>query len=244
MRWRLYIIQQKIDFNMPLNIGQYSNIKSSDINNLGMSIKSIVTEGMITHCDSANNASYDGSGTTWTDLTGNGFNGTLQNGLGRENTYGSFDFNGVNHFVSFNFGSATTSEVTVELWCKRTDTSGAEYFWDARNDGGTWMLCEYNGYDWNWGNGTFYNDNNLYTSWHQYVATSDSSGSRLYRNGLVKATGGSNNARLGNSFHLGTRYTQSSWWLGQMAIFRVYDRVLNENEVQQNFLASKDRFGI
>lgn len=229
---------------MPLNIGPYSNIKSSDINNLGMSIKSIVTEGLICHCDSANNASYPGSGTVWTDLTGNGYNGTLQNGLTREDTYGSFNFNGGNHFISFNFGAATTSEVTVELWCKSSDAGTARYFWDARNDGGTWMLMEYNGYDWNWGNVTRYNDGNLYTTWHQFVATSDGSGSTLYRNGLVKTTGGSNNERLGNSFYLGTRYTQSSWWYGQMAIFRVYDRVLNQNEVQQNFIASKDRFGI
>ena len=41
---------------------------------------SIITSGLILNLDAGNVASYPGSGTTWTDLSGNGNNGTLING--------------------------------------------------------------------------------------------------------------------------------------------------------------------
>ena len=41
----------------------------------------IVSRGLIAHWDAKNPASYPGSGTAWKDLSGNGYNATLQNGL-------------------------------------------------------------------------------------------------------------------------------------------------------------------
>jgi len=40
-------------------------------------VPSIVTDGLVLHLDAGDSASYPGSGTTWTDLSGNGNNGTL-----------------------------------------------------------------------------------------------------------------------------------------------------------------------
>lgn len=40
----------------------------------------IVTDGLVFAVDAANYESYPGSGTTWSDLSGNGNNGTLANG--------------------------------------------------------------------------------------------------------------------------------------------------------------------
>ena len=40
----------------------------------------IPTSGLIFYLDAANTRSYPGSGTTWTDLSGNGNTGTLTNG--------------------------------------------------------------------------------------------------------------------------------------------------------------------
>jgi hypothetical protein len=39
----------------------------------------IVTDGLVLCLDAGNPKSYTGSGTTWTDLSGNGNNGTLTN---------------------------------------------------------------------------------------------------------------------------------------------------------------------
>ena len=40
---------------------------------------SIIRDGLVLHLDAANVKSYPGSGTTWTDLTGNSYNGQLVN---------------------------------------------------------------------------------------------------------------------------------------------------------------------
>ena len=40
----------------------------------------IVENGLVLHLDAADSNSYPGSGTVWTDLSGNGYNGTLTNG--------------------------------------------------------------------------------------------------------------------------------------------------------------------
>ena len=41
---------------------------------------SIVTDGLVLCVDAANTKSYPGSGTTWTDVSGKGYDGTLTNG--------------------------------------------------------------------------------------------------------------------------------------------------------------------
>ena len=40
---------------------------------------SVVTSGLVLALDAGNTKSYPGSGATWTDLSGNGNTGTLQN---------------------------------------------------------------------------------------------------------------------------------------------------------------------
>ena len=47
----------------------------------------IVTDGLVLALDAGNAKSYPGSGTAWTDLSGNSNNGTLTNG----STYSSVD---------------------------------------------------------------------------------------------------------------------------------------------------------
>jgi hypothetical protein len=80
----------------------------------------IVTDGLVLALDAANTESYPGSGTVWTDLSGNGNTGTLTNGpTFNSSNLGSIDFDGVNDFVTvadssnLNFG---TDNFTVLVW--------------------------------------------------------------------------------------------------------------------------------
>jgi hypothetical protein len=59
--------------------------------------KPIITDGLILCLDAANPKSYSGSGTTWTDLTGNGHNGTIDGAT--FNTNGLLYFDGTNDEV-------------------------------------------------------------------------------------------------------------------------------------------------
>ena len=62
----------------------------------------IVEDGLVLALDAGNTKSYPGSGTTWTDLSGNGNNGSLVNGVGyNSGNLGSLSFDGVNDYVNF-----------------------------------------------------------------------------------------------------------------------------------------------
>ena len=55
-----------------------------------------VKDGLVLDLDAGNPLSYPGTGTTWTDLSGNNNNGTLINGVGyNSDNGGSLVFDGV-----------------------------------------------------------------------------------------------------------------------------------------------------
>ena len=55
----------------------------------------IVTDGLVLCLDAANKDSYPGSGTTWYDLSGNGYNSTAAGTVGPTfNSNGYFEFTG------------------------------------------------------------------------------------------------------------------------------------------------------
>ena len=100
----------------------------------------IVTDGLTIYLDAANTRSYPGSGSTWTDLTGNGFNATLNNSPTHNTSIGYFSFNGTNQYADHTVPQLTggTDNFTFEVWFKmRTlptatyDTNG--HIWGGEN---------------------------------------------------------------------------------------------------------------
>jgi hypothetical protein len=77
----------------------------------------IVTDGLVLCLDAGNSKSYSGSGSTWTDLSGNNNNGTLTNGptFSSENK-GSIIFDGTNDSCSYSL--ALNKALTVITWAK------------------------------------------------------------------------------------------------------------------------------
>ena len=55
----------------------------------------IVRDGLVLNLDAKNSKSYGGSGNTWTDLSGNGYNATKQ-GNATWNSNGWWEFRNVN----------------------------------------------------------------------------------------------------------------------------------------------------
>lgn len=85
---------------------------------------SIVRDGLVLHLDAANVKSYPGSGTIWKDLSGNGNDGTLVNGVGYStDNKGAMVFDGTNDYIdcgnpiSLNFGA---NAFTISFTCFRT----------------------------------------------------------------------------------------------------------------------------
>jgi hypothetical protein len=90
---------------------------------------------LVLNLDAGNAASYAGSGTAWTDLSGFGNNGTLVNGP----TYSSADggsivFDGVDDYVDCGTPSISTGKITVNAWVKITTGSKFQHICDADSD--------------------------------------------------------------------------------------------------------------
>ncbi len=92
---------------------------------MGLIIKSnnIIPDGLVLNLDAGNLNSYKGTGATWTDLSGNGYNGTLVNSP----TYnlpnkGYFTFNGTNNYINGVAIPSTSgnNSRTVMVWYKST----------------------------------------------------------------------------------------------------------------------------
>lgn len=78
--------------------------------------QSIITDGLTLYLDAGNTASYPGTGTTWTDLSGNGNNGTLVNGPTYNSANGgSLVFDGADDQVTL-AGAAVPTTSTISLW--------------------------------------------------------------------------------------------------------------------------------
>jgi hypothetical protein len=78
----------------------------------------IVTDGLVLALDAANSLSYPGSGTTWTDLSGKGNNGTLVNGPTFDQANGgSIVFDGTDDYVNLPDGLLSgTGDFTIIQW--------------------------------------------------------------------------------------------------------------------------------
>ena len=93
-------------------------------------IKPIVTSGLVLCLDAANRKSYPSpfTGTTWTDLSGNGRAGTLNNGVGYNSAnLGSLTFDGSNDYVTVSMVNPFAE--TVIVWAKSATSTWNQNGW-------------------------------------------------------------------------------------------------------------------
>jgi hypothetical protein len=110
---------------MPININTYCRVNrngSININTNAASLFSpIVRDGLVLELDAGDRNSYPGSGTTWSDISGNGYNGTLTNGPTFNSANGGgIVFDGTNDYVigNNNLNSQITTAITISVFAK------------------------------------------------------------------------------------------------------------------------------
>lgn len=105
-----------------------SSLNNNDAINVSVaeSTSSVSTSGLVLNLDAGNSSSYTSGATSWTDLTGRGNHGTLNNASYSSSNQGSLTFNGTSSYINlpnstdFNFG---TGDFAVEFWAKNTSSS-------------------------------------------------------------------------------------------------------------------------
>ena len=109
--------------------------------------KNIVTDGLILNLDASDRLSYSGSGTTWTDRSGSGNNGTLTNGPTFDSSNGgSIVLDGSNEHIAITPDFSLINEFSASFWAKNDvyGTSTTQALMGNYPSGGSYMRVNTN----------------------------------------------------------------------------------------------------
>ena len=208
----------------------------------------IVRDSLAFYLDAANTKSYPGSGTTWTDISGKGNDGTLTNGPTFSSDYGGkFNFDETNDYVDCGNVLSQTA-YTKSAWFRpesstRNIISGPanHAFWMVGTD--NTLAAGHQG-QWSRVSHAVPSGNMLNQWWNGVVTWNNSTGWVLYLNGVQVDTNSNTSGPGGTTGVYIARYSGGNYFDGDIAQAIIYDRVLTATEVQQNFNAFRGRFGL
>ena len=233
----------------------------------------IVTDGLVLNLDAARKDSYNRTGTTWNDISGNGNNGTLTNGPTFDSEdYGSIVFDGVDDYVNipnstqFSFGNGTSDlPFSIFSWINMvTATDFVTISKDSTNNR-EWVIrffqTRFRAYFIDNSTGGYigrFDDTQLASSYvnqwiyfgFTYNGDSTSAGIKLYLN----------SDRIDNANYQGGTYVAMETLSapvqiaaqggfiassnGKISNTTIYNRALTQEEITQNFNALRGRYGI
>ena len=223
----------------------------------------IVTDGLVVCLDAADRKSYPGSGTTWTDRSGNGYNAAINNGPTFNSANGgSIDFDGSNDYATItDVIIASPTSLTVGGWFNRngdganyetvlhhsTNTSiGGSSYWfglqaDTNNICGT-IGANVSGIGWAAGLTNVVANVGV---WHHVITTWDGSNVRTYVDGVLKKTYAlSSYTNLTTPTRIGASGDGDGYVMNASIanVFISKNKHFTADEVLQNYNAQKDRF--
>jgi hypothetical protein len=228
-----------------------------------------VTNGLVLSLDAAKRDSYPGSGTAWRDISGNGNNGTLNNGpTFNSDNGGAIVFDGVDDFALItNPSTIRNQDFTISVWINPGvqnaaiisimdfDHSGSPLQgWVIQSEDATTNRNYYFG----WYDGSSFQPTSgigagkgiqITTSvWQNITYSKNGTTLIAYKNGsqIYTVTGGANifyqnnkNLQIG-----GCVSTAGRNFKGSISLVQIYNKVLSASEVLQNYNAQKSRYGL
>ncbi len=225
----------------------------------------LVTDGLVLRLDADNIRSYQGTGTTFKDLSTFSSDFTLV-GSPTYDPNGFLTFNGTNQYASrVNTASLKpSSAISFEQWLSADN-------WNAGTSSSNYkcsLSCTAGGgYSHNIWSGSFYSyiyaggrylvpsaSVSNFSGWHHFVTTFDGRYAKLFIDGSLANTVdyGSANTTMtyaANSIFLGAEAAAGTapegfYWQGKIATTSIYNKALSDAEVAQNFNVTKIRYNI
>jgi hypothetical protein len=219
----------------------------------------IVTDGLVLALDAGSKKSYAGSGTTWTDLSGNGNNVTLTNGPSfNTNDGGSVVFDGTNDYARNDTPTLPTGNVSITICAWIYVISGYSNSWQGIAGWGNTALGQGALLDMNqgrlafstWG---FPNSHDLISNynvplntWKYVVGSISNRNIKLYADStnVLDSSITSTPSVASTQLRLATIDYPGRLLNVRISSVQIYDRVLSQQEVLQNYNATKSRFGV
>jgi len=225
----------------------------TDENRIDASTKVVVQDGLVLNLDAGASTSYPGSGTTWTDLSGNGNNASMV-GTPTFNSEGYFTFANSDQYFrivdnpDFLFG---TNNFTLSAWSWFNDTGINTPVWSITSIGEGFSNSNFQFRDGNFNRNTttIVNqtlDSNTTNRWINWCVTRIGNNYTLYNNGVSVSTGtDASNFTDNYYFKIASNRGSNNVLNGRIANVLVYNgKGLTASEVEQNFNALRTRFGI
>lgn len=220
--------------------------------------ENIFTNGLIFYIDPGNINSYPGTGNQIYDLSGFGNTGTLANNpVFSSSNAGQLGYNGTSQYITFGNKFSFTSEnfsftywVFVNTFTTNQANQGPVVFWKGNfNENG--YYCQLNS-DGSIGFVTNSPSNQITSSgagvvklkyWHHISIVRNGSSVRLYCDGVdVTVTAATHNPAASNRDFLIANYNSFILANIQTSQFQIYNRALTQQEISQNYNATKKRF--
>lgn len=234
--------------------------------------QNIVKRGLIFYLDAGTPESYPESGTTWFDLSGNTYDGTLTNGpTFNSDNNGVIVFDGSNDYITTADVDHGASEFTLETWVYFSSLSTAAALIKKNTDNDYWPVFSITvGTD---GAISGYYSSQVYGQclegaisstgiittgqWYHLCYSKGAAGyttMKLHKNGVSQSYSnflyGSHVNNVCNSSKpvmLGINYDYPNFIQplnGRMAMARIYNRQLSDSEILHNYNIQKGRFGL
>lgn len=234
----------QIRYNSTLNTVEWY----TGSNNLWYYMPNISTYNMIARYDAGEPSSYSGTGTTWTDISGNSNNGTLVNSPTYSSTYGGgFQFNKSNTYVTLPTGLLTGNDFTVIMWLKGDGTGGGQTLFGNYPAGNLQMFYGTSYIGMYLANSTAYADAGIWYTSNivQFAALRSGTNLEIYLNGTLIRVG-SSSASLGGSvpFRIGTNTSGGEQFGGSIYTCQAYNSALTSADIVQNYQSLRTRFGV
>jgi len=239
---------------------------------LSATTSNVITNGLILQLDATNSSSYSGSGTTWTDLSGQSNNGTLVNSPVYTANPGYFTFNLTNdRYVSTSGTISSLSAATFIAWVNSSQTQ-ADYtsILTSRNGMGSatnyatgMNITPYGnnaiGYHWN-DNGSTYGWNSGLSvpnnAWSMMAVTVSSTEAIAYlgkSTGITTATNTTSHSPVvGPPLNFFISQDRGGGpggggyrnFVGSISQVLIYNRALSNSEITQTFNNTKATYGL
>lgn len=226
----------------------------------------IVTDGLVLHLDAANTKSYQSGSTTWKDLSGNRNNGTLHNSpTFTSEGGGSFTFggNGNLRYCSLPITSGLdANNITLNVIAKSPPQNTASLLYlfnrseyltlgnytgtvEGPPNGESFAIVKFNptnqfstvrGGEWRF-------TDNLY---HDFTFTRENNIDKFYVDGVLVGTFPSTQAIASQLYpiEIGQRVNNTFFQTITSSIYKIYNRALTQQEILQNYNATKSRFNL
>ena len=224
----------------------------------------IITDNLVLHLDAANSNSFPNTGNTWTDISGQGNNGTINGATYNSGDGGYFDFDGSNDSISFTLSNDFafgTGDFTIEAWVRFDNTGDGGTIAETRENAVGNPAREGLGFGmrsnritiWSGVTNTFIIDKTLSLSldaWHHVVVSRNSGTLKSYINGVEETSSSNTHNFTRRNLFIGRNINDSStggtaWGNQDQSLLRIYKgKGFSASEVQQNFDATKGRYDL